>query len=133
GEHLARLRTDVDRRILGDLAGQVDHPVVDAGLGHPRADVQALNRHDSSWDRKRSTASIWSRAMNVGAWPTPSKAMHCAPGPRWAICAAVSADRMSDCAPRTTSVGQRIASYIGHRSGDGWACCSRNGTAIAGS
>src|SRR5690606_19632796 len=82
GEHLARLRTDVDRRILGDLAGQVDHPVVDAGLGHPRADVQALNRHDSSWDRKRSTASIWSRAMNVGAWPTPSKAMHCAPGPR---------------------------------------------------
>ena len=60
--------------------------------------------------RNPRTAAIWSSAISMGAWPMPSNTRSRARGPRSLISAAVSASRRSDCAPRRSSVGQRIAS-----------------------
>ena len=67
--------------------------------------------------RKRTTGSHCSGASSIGAWPTPANSMTSGFGPRSAISAAVAADRRSDCAPRSTSVGQRMASHSGPQVG----------------
>src|SRR5690606_11084913 len=82
---------------LGHLAGQVGHAVVDAGLGHAGAGVDALDHAGSSWEREaaryatgavawkrhvprhgiggaRTTESARARCMRAtrGARPSPS-------------------------------------------------------------
>ena len=81
--------------------------------------------------RKSTTALTWSAGQSVGAWPTPANSTSRGRGPRCVIARAVDAERRSDSAPRSTSVGQSIASHSGHRSAPDAAL--RNGTAMPGS
>src|SRR5207237_689293 len=64
--------------------------------------------HEAS--RKSLTILIWSVCSRVGAWPTPGISTTFAFGPRRAMPSTVVFNSRSDCAPRKTSVGQRIAS-----------------------
>src|SRR3954468_1274091 len=67
--------------------------------------------HEASpCSRNSRTRPICAASSSVGAWPTPAISVTSAFGPRRVISAVVARERRSDCAPRITSVGQRIAS-----------------------
>ena len=64
----------------------------------------------SAAHKKETTASTWSAAIKVGAWPTPANSTKRAWGPRSVIRLAVSVDSKSESAPRTNKVCAVIAS-----------------------
>lgn len=64
--------------------------------------------HEAS--RNSRTWWICPSSSNIGAWPTPGISTSSAWGPRRVISCAVSRVSTSDVSPRSTRVGQRIAS-----------------------
>src|SRR5690606_13147188 len=110
GQDLAGLSRHVLGRIARDLSGEIDHAVVAHRRGETRAGLDALNRHSLCSRRNLSTAAIWSSAIRVGAWPTPSKSTRRARGPLACIALATSSASTSDCAPRSRRVGTVMAS-----------------------
>jgi hypothetical protein len=87
-------------RELAPLQRRLDRFLHREGLG-------AVFAHES---RKSRTIPIWSACIRVGACPTPATSTTFAFGPHAAIRSQVSRASRSDCAPRSTSVGQRTDS-----------------------